>query len=527
MPFLSIELGAGQLNAALLEKTKDGLSLRQDLALALLPGEDPQAKIRTALKDFIRKYDVTDRRVFLTIADPGIIALRNAILPAMPVSELVAAVAWHAKEEGTLNQDTQLFNYESVKEFEDADGAKKIAVTFSIVNPELLENSVRMLGRLGLEVLQITAAPLNIPKVLGGLGDSAALQMVLRLGFDSSTCAIYKKEKLLFIRDLSFSYAKARLGLNDPLFLGPKFRTPEAEADIDQAINSIVLPSEDAMSEGTPNRAGQFFVLVRPALEVLIRELRYSLTYFATNFEEERPAAIFLTGYGTKFRGVDAFLAKEMGMPVSMLKFPPQIHCDQAPIMEDPARLGQSISAAAGAFANGRTVDFMPFKLKREKWETFQRSILKMVSLVAIGLCAISFATSSLRRAYYNDRLRIGEKHLQALGKFGQASAKPFPKYYLTRELEKATIPPDQFLRLLGHLIPSGLAVRHFAIDSDSRALSLELETSGLDEAEGNPLIEDLLARLRDSGFLKDLHVKPVSGYAVSVYRIEGVFRDD
>jgi Tfp pilus assembly PilM family ATPase len=527
MSFLSIELGAGQLNAALLEKTKEGLLLHHDLALALLPGEDPLAKIRTALKDFIRKYDVTDRKVFLTVADPGIIALRNAILPAMPASELVAAVAWHAKEEGTLTQDTELFNYEVVKEFEDADGAKKIAVTFSVVNPELLENSVRMLNRLGLEALQITVPALNAPKILGGPGDNNSLQMLLRLGFDSSTCAVYKKEKLLFIRDLSFSYAKARLSLNDPLFLGPKFRTPEAEAEIDQAINSIVLPSEDAMSEGAPNRAGQFFVLIRPALEVLIRELRYSLTYFTTNYNEERPAAIFLTGYGIKFRGADAFLAKEMGMSVSLLKFPPQIQCDQAAIFQDPVRLVQSLSAAAGAFSKGRTVDFTPFKLKHQKREAFQRGVLKMVSLAAVGFCVISLGLSNLRAAFFKDRLEVGTKHLQALGKFGQASEKPFPKYYLIRELERATIPPDRFLRLLGHLMPAGLAVRSIEINSDKRAFFMELETSGIDESESNPLVEDLVERLRDSGFLTHLHVKQMQGYAVSIYKVDGVFRDD
>ena len=525
MPFLSIEWGASQFKALLLEKEKDALVVLQDLTIPIFPGFI-KSKIPEALKDFIRKYDVTDRKVFLTLSDPAMIALKNAIFPVMPPSELVSAIAWHAKEEGTLTQDTEFFNYESVKDFEDSEGAKKTAVTFSIVNPELLENSVRMLNRLGLEVLQISAAPLNVPKVLAGLGDDSAAQIVLDLGYTSSTFAIYKKEKLLFIRDLSFSYAKARLVLNDPFFLGPKFRTLEAEAEIDQAIHSTVLPRENFVQEGAANRTTQFFVLIRPVLEVLVRELRYSLAYFMTNFNEEKPAALFLTGHGAKFQGLDLFLGRELEMSVSMLGLPPSVRCEQASIAEDPVRLSQCFGAVAGALPAGRSVNFMPFKLKRQKFEAVQRSVLKMVSLVAVGLCMISFGLANLREAFLKDRLALGEKQLQTLGKFAQVSAKPFPKYFLTCELEKATVPPDKVLRLLGHLMPSGLAIRHFTVSSEDRSLSFDLETSGLDEG-GNPLIVDLLRRLEETGFFKKLSVKPLTGYTVSVYRVEGSFRDD
>jgi hypothetical protein len=54
----------------------------------------------------------------------------------------------------------------------------------------------------------------------------------------------------------------------------------------------------------------------------------------------------------------------------------------------------------------------------------------------------------------------------------------------------------------------------------------MDLETSGLDEG-GNPMVEDVLRRLRETGFFKRVGVKPVTGYSVSVYRVEGVFRND
>jgi len=525
MPFLSIEFGKHQLKVLLLEREKDALVVRHDLAL-VIPPEFVKSKIPETLKDFIRRYDVTDRKVFLTLSDPGVIALKNAIFPLMPPAELVGAITWHAKEEGILTEDVVLFNYEIVKEFEDSDGAKKVAVTFSIVNRKLLEDSIRMLNRIGLEVLHVSAAPLNTPRVLAAMGDNFRSQMVLHLGYSASTCMIYKKEKLLFIRHLSFSYEKTRLSLNDPLFLGTKFRTPEAEAEIEQAILTIGIPHEEFSIGGGENRSTQFFGLMRPLLEGLVREIRYSLTYFMHNLSEEKPAALLLTGHGTKFRGMDLFLGRELEMPVSSLTLPPAVRCVEAAVAEDPLRLSQCISAVAGLLPGEKGADFMPFELKTQKFEAFQRSILKITSLTAAGICAMSFVFANLHGVFLNDRLKLGEKQLLAFGAFTQASEKPFPKYHLSRVLEKATIPPDKVMCLVGHLMPGGLAIRHFKVDSNSRSLVMEIETSGLDEG-GNPMVEDFLRRLRETGFFKHVDVKSVAGYSVSVYRFEGAFRND
>lgn len=525
MSFLAIELGKHQLKVLLLEKERDTLVVHQDLAL-IIPPEFIKSKIPEALKEFIRKYDVTDRKVFLTLSDPSVITLKNAVFPIMPSVELLPAINWHAKEEGILTEDSILFNYEIVKEFEDSDGAKKLSVTFSIVNRKLLESSIRMLNKIGLEVLHVTAAPLDTPKVLALLKDPPQAQMVLHLGYSSSTFVIYKKGKLIFIRHLSFSFEKARLSLNDPLLLGAKFKTPAAEAEIDQVILTTGIPYEEFSVGGGENRAAQFLGLLRPLLESLVREIRYSLTYFMHHLNEEQPAVLFLTGHGTKFKGMDLFLQKELGLPVSNLTLPSTVRCDQAGVAQDPIRVSQCVSAIAGVLPGEKSADFMPFELRREKIEAFQRSVLKIASLAAVAVCAMSLTFVSLTGVFLQDRLKFGGKALQAFGAFSQASAKPFPKYYLTRELEKATIPPDKVLRLLAHLMPEGLAMQHFKINSDTRSMEVDVETSGLDEG-GNPMVEDLLKRLRETGFFKRVNAQPVTGYSVSVYRIEGVFRND
>ncbi len=526
MPFLSIELGKHRFKVLLLERTKEVLTVQKYLTLTIMPSEDFSEKVSSTLRDFIRRYDVTERKVYLTIADPNVIMLKNAVFPVLSPSELVPAIAWHAKEEGTLSEDTVLFNYEVVKEFTGDDGAKKMAVTFSIVNRRLLGATIRILTRLGLTVVQVTAAPLNTPKVLACYGDTPSAQVVLDLGYGASTMAIYKKGKLLFVRTLSFSYGKAKLSLSDPFFLGAKYRTPEADAEIEQAILSIGIPRDPLAVGGGGDRATQFFGLMRPLLEVLVREIRYSLDYFTTNLKEEKPAALFLTGHGTKFHDLDLFLGVALEMTVMNLQLPGSVRTLHAGEGEDPVRLSQCVSAVAGEIPGHGTVDFTPFEERRRKAEIFQRGVLRLATLAIFCVFAISLFFVQFRYTTSNDNLNLQKKYLESLGTFAQASQKAFERHDLARELEEGTIPPEKLLRLLGHLIPTELALRHFDMDSSRRVMTIDLETSGVDEG-GNPVVNDVVRRLQETGFFQSVAAKELPGYAVSVYRIVGVFGND
>ena len=526
MPFLSIELGKHRFKVILLERSKDVLTVQQDLTLTIMPSEDFSAKVSSTLREFIRRYDVTDRKVYLTIADPNVITLRNSVFPVLSPAELVPAITWHAKEEGVLTDETAVFNYEIVKEFTGEDGAKKMAVTFSIVNRRLLDATIRILTRLGLTVALVTAAPLNTLKVLASFGETPSAQVVLDLGYGASTMAIYKKGKLLFVRTLSFSYGKAKLALSDPFFLGAKYRTPEADSEIEQAILSIGIPREEFAVGGGGDRSTQFFGLMRPLLEVLVREIRYSLTYFSTNLKEEKPATLFLTGHGTKFHDLDFYLGRELEMTVMNLQMPHSIRSLHEAEAGDPVRLSQCVSAVAGLIPGHSTVDFTPFEEKRRKAELFQRGVLRLITFGLVAVCAIALFFMHFRYASLKDNLKIDEQYLLSLGKFAKASQGPFERHDLSRELEEGTIPPEKLLRLLGHIIPSTLALRHISVDSFSRSMAIDLETSGLDEG-GNPMVADVVRRLRETGLFLKVDVKELPGYSVSVYQIEGVFCDD
>jgi len=528
MPFLSIELGKHRFKAILLERTRDVLTVHQDLTLTIMPSEDFSAKVTSTLRDFIRRYDVTDRKVYLTVADPNVITLKNTVFPVLSPSELVPAISWHAREEGALSEDSAIFNYEVVKEFTGDDGAQKEAVTFSIVNRRLLDLTIRILTRIGLTVVQVTAAPLNTSKVLACYGDTPASQVVLDLGYGASTMAIYKKGKLLFVRTLSFSYGKAKMSLSDPFFLGAKYRTPEADAEIEQAILAIGIPRDPFAVGGGGDRATQFFGLMRPLLEVLVREIRYSLAYFSTNLKEEKPATLFLTGHGTKFHDLDLFLSRELEMTVMNLHLPSSVRSLHGGDGEDPVRLSQCVSAVAGLIPGHGSIDFTPFEEKRRHAELFQRGVLRLITLGLFGVFAIALFFVQFRYASSKDNLRLQEKYLQSLGKFAQASQGPFERHDLARELEEGTIPPENVLRLLGHLIPPELAIRHFKLDSSKRLMSVDLETSGIDEGgTGNTIVEDVVRRLKETGLFKSVTVKDLPGYSVSVYQIYGVFLDD
>ncbi|HNX68515.1 MAG TPA: pilus assembly protein PilM [Candidatus Omnitrophota bacterium] len=523
MQFLSLEIGRHRLKVLLLDKDGPSLVIRQEKVLTIPPTEDLKSRISETLRQFVKENKVNARKVYLTISDPRVITVKATILPAMPPKELASAIAWQAKEDGALSQENVFFNYDVVKEFSDEEGAKQEVALYSVVNRKLLSDYVRMLGRFGYEVAQVTAAPLNNAKILENYGQGSAPQAVLDLGYGDSTLSIYVKGKLIFIRTLGFSYSKVQLILNDPLFLGTKFQTPEADSEIEAAVLSIGVPLEESPVGSGEGREAKFFNLLRPLLEGLVREVRYSFTYFMTNLKDEKPVALYLTGHGTKFKNLDVFLGRELGIGVHHFLLPPTIQCKQGEGVQDPVRLSQCVSGIAGVLGGHETVNFLPYEFRTAKFEAMQRKFLALGTLAMAAILATPFFFAKIETGYYLDRLAFAKRHLQTLGTFSDLSSAAFPRYFLTREIDRGVVPAEKMLKLLGYLLPPELVLKRFDLDAAGRRLALEV-TVNLPELQRAGAAEALVKRLKGSSFFGNVYAEPVSG---SEFRIRGVFKND
>lgn len=128
----------------------------------------------------------------------------------------------------------------------------------------------------------------------------------------------------------------------------------------------------------------------------------------------------------------------------------------------------------------------------------------------------------NLRKSFLDDRLKLGNRQLQVLGKAADFSSTVFPRYYLASEIDRAVVPADKVLRLLGYLLPREVVLKHFVLDSARRRLELEVAVM-LPQAEKETVFQSFVQRLKETAFFSKVDVRPQG----ELYRIEGEFRHD
>lgn len=529
MSFLAIEVGKHRIKILLLNKERDQLNILQEM-IQVVPGhEDVKINLRETLATFIKKYRITSHKVFLTIYDPNIITIRNAVLPMMPAKELVQALTWHAKDENARTQAQVLFNYQVAKEFIDDDQARKCAVIYSTVHPKLLQSLLSVLTHAGFDVEQVTAAPLDYSKILTLQSDTVATQALLDIGYNHSTLAIYKRGQLIFFRDMAFSFAKIKQSLNDPLFLESQAAGEVADQKIEQVLQMYGIPDEETTVLDGSSRIGKFYALIRPLLEGLIREMRYSFSYYETKLKEDAPKKLFLTGYGTAFKNLEIFLARGLGMSVHNLLLPNKIQNRKDLHTEDTSSNLQAnlfVSGVAGAFAGHEAVNFLPFEFRSRKFEAFQRKILSLVTTGVVGFLAVSFFFVKLETFYYSKYVTIAERHLAALGKFAELSNKAFPRYFLVSEIERGTVSAEKVLKLVGFLMPEEMVLKRFALNAAEKKIVLDV-VSELPEVQRSGAVDGFVAKLKGTSLFASLSSTAVANESGVLFRIEGVLKDD
>ncbi len=521
-PILSVEIGSRRIRAVLLGKEGGTLWIIKAADAVLPPSEDPAIASVKFLRDFVKQNRVGTRKVFLTVSDPDMVIVKNAFLPFMPAKEIAAATGWVAREEGVAREGHDFFNYSVVKEYEGDDTARKIVVLYTVVDLEKLKGYLDALKRAGYEVAQVGAAPFDYAKVLSCYGSGPASQAVLDMGHDHTLLAVYQNGKTIFCRSIAFSLTKVKAALNDPLFLGALHGTAEADPEIDKALSAYAIPADNAVSETRDNRSSQFFALVRPQLETLVREVRYSLLYFMTHYREDKPATVFLAGHGAAIKGLEALLEKELGVKAHTLTLPSKIRSRLADEDEGEGSSGQYLGAVAGVFASSETVDFMPLDFKNLKMESLQRRALLFATVLLTGLLATAIFFTNMQTFFLKERLTIADRHLKMLGRAGEMAGEVYPRVYLASEIDRATIPPDRLLRLVAHLLPEDVTVKRFFLDVSRRRLELDV-TVLQSELERGSAVRDLTARLKETGFFSAVR----TAVRDDTYGIEGDFRHD
>ncbi|MFA5090845.1 MAG: pilus assembly protein PilM [Candidatus Omnitrophota bacterium] len=470
---LSIEFGRVFLKIVYIECCGEYPRLISYASSRIPEGEGREQKITDFIKDFQKNNSVSEKEAYFTVSDAEGIIIRHFSLPDLPKEELAEAVNWKLKEDASFDLGQALLGWQVVREYTDEEGAKKKDVVLFALRGDLKNRYIAIARACSLSPLGISANPFNYANILRRLKDGALVKAVLDIGYQDSSVCVYQDNKLIFIRRLTFSSHKLTQSLTENIFSdkGMIALSYEKAEGIKEAFG---IPKDEAAALVDNIRAVHVISMMRPFLEGLIRELRYSFDYSVSNARTEWPSVVYLAGAGGRLKNLDWYLAKELNIKVSGLPLPEEINTatlEKERLQEEKCQVLGSIGAS---LLTQDSISLLPAEFKLQKIESIERFFLKAAIVVVAAVYLFFLFVSVVQIPYYKSKARRASSYLGGLGEIVAKEQKVYPLENLVAIVQQGRVPAEGLLKELTLLLPENVVLQELALDQDSRSLFLK-----------------------------------------------------
>jgi hypothetical protein len=293
---------------------------------------------------------------------------------------------------------------------------------------------------------------------------------------DDSTFCIYRGNKPYFIRNLSFSSDGITQALTDVL-VSDKGKIELSLERAEEIKKEFGIPLDAAGTLKDNLQPIHVISLMRPLLEGLVKELKLSFNYFASNFKENLPSVLYITGTGASLKNLDAYLNKELNCKVIKLPLPSfnlqSVDKEKLSLEQD-----QITSCAAATLAPAAAIDLLPREIKNKKIELIQRTSLRLLAIVLGSILLLSLFMSRLEIRDYQKRREAAQVHLQTIEKLRTLRQKSEVLDNFINQLQNGKVPPYGLLKQVSAHLPNVIALSELVLDQQKHIVVFKGEVS-------------------------------------------------
>ena len=511
---LSLDFGRSFVKIIYIEiKQRNFKLLNYDLK-KLSIGEDNKTEAVNFINNFLKTNFINERQVCLSISDLASIYINDVSLPVIPRREIPEALKWQLKQEVPFDLDSALFDWQVIKESTDQEGAKKNDILFVTVKREIVDRYLSIVRECNLFPISISSAPFNYANLLAYYAeDERHIQAVLDIGYKETALSIYKNNKLNFVRLLPFSSDKLTQALTSTLFSDrEKFALSYEKAE--EIKEAVGIPQDDSIVLEDNITGGQIRSLMRFFLEDLIKELRRSFNYFISNYKEQEPAILYITGGGGNLKNLDVYLRGELNINVCKL-FLPECIDTQAITKEKLNKVQNQIINAIGAVLAGPgAINLLPPEVKAQRLEFIEKISLRLIAVAVGAILLFSLLFVKLQIGDYKKRLKHANVHLQTIRQIKVLRQENVLLESLVDKIQKEKVPVDGLLKVISNIVPQDVILNELLLGQDRHILILRgiisQESGGagtaitnfMEKLEASPLFKEatLVSSRRVSG---------------------------
>jgi len=316
---ITIDIGCSSIKIARLKKKKDKLQLL-DIGVNKLPlnafkeGEILDTSLVSGkLEQTIREMSLKPKKVVTTISSKNII-IRNMEMPDMPEEELAEALKWEAEDYLPFTAQQASLDYLVIDKSEGTVNLLLVAV-----HNKSLDSFLEVFNRLDIKPAVINVQPMALLSLLQYQDKLNEPVVIIDMGASGTRVIIGDKKNIYLSRTIDIGGNEFTRTLVESMNLdfpeAEKYKMKngleEQEGEEEPGYQEYNL----AFSQLSTVGFGEGNVLSTLA-NSLAKEISRSLEYYQMKFRGSNLNKIYLTGGGSKLKGIEEVISEEINLEI-------------------------------------------------------------------------------------------------------------------------------------------------------------------------------------------------------------------
>lgn len=503
--FLAIDFSQAITEIVYVESLPGGLKLLAYDTQRILPAEETNEEVTVHfINEFIRKNSVEEKIAMVSISDVDSVVIKFLAMPFIPDKEIRSAAKWKLRDDVPFDVEQSAIDWQVVGDYVDEEGTRNKGIIFMVARKELIERYLSILHQCKLDSWSISGSSFNYAHLLPYFPNNPKVSAVLAVDYKGSTLSIYSNNKLHFVRRLPISWEKLTQSLTEVIVSGEgKIELSYDEAE--NIKNTFGIPEDEKQIVQDKVPATHILSLLRPLLEALVRDLKFSFQYFASNFNSEAPASLYLTGGGSNLKNLDKYLSKALALPVSYLSLPA---CVDVHIFNrektDEHDQKKIMNALGAAFSDPGGINLLPPEIKAKRAEHIQRAALRLSGMTGAAVFFLLLLSAQFQANDYKNRVKNAQVHLKTIEEINVLRSKIQLREDLVEKIQGKTVPVAGVLKVLSVLVPPEIVLDELSLDQGKHDLTLKGTISAVENiAEG--ILINFMQQLELSPFFDEV----------------------
>jgi len=468
-------------------------------------GEQDRMELERQIREVVDRCDLPEKKVLISCSADCQFEVRRMVLPRMPESELMEASRWQLKDEFSFDLEEVWLDWQVLREFCDDDGEHKMEVVFAVVPKATVSDYLQIAESCGMIPEGLTIADYNFGELVSSMQTvRSEAVVILHIGDDYSTVSLLKQGKICFVRRMAVSGSSFVQALTKTIVTETgKIQLSLQQAQELIAIDGIPLSEQHKVLEGLP--AAQIFSLVRPVVEMLLREIRFSIHYFITQIPQSQFSHLYLAGRAAVIENFETYLERELGLAAQRVRIPDlPVGYENQPkeCRQDDYDLANIVGAFMG---RGHSLNLIRTQAQRNRQRQIRSSVFQY-GVIGLGLLLlILISIVPLRTEIWARKSRTRSDYFHELKPLEELNKIIAEKRYLAAALSDGVLSSVAVLRLVSECIPDQVILSDLFFEEDQARLVLEgafFRAEGMDSA-----LTEFMRRLEASLGVKDVQL--------------------